>query len=309
MTSPSSNVDDSDFLSRYPLINHKRKFKEQIKLNIRDKFSITEREGHRAKCGQNTTDFLRDNNNNRIIAPERKYNEIPSNIYDQHNKNMPLLEQQRRRLSDDESNSDNETTNSPDTKKSFDLEESGQFPSYTAMIAQAVLSTPQHKITLGGIYDFIEINYKGLEKRVKGWRNCVRHNLSLNECFIKLGRSENGRGNDWTIHPNYLNSFMKGEYRKRRACMKKRFDFVWLSNITQTSPPHHQCTCSPCNTRTPYPVPAFPHRHSPPHTSSRVDTELDYGSEVYLRTNKRSHSTEYRHRPYKPLTPPFTPKF
>lgn len=93
----------------------------------------------------------------------------------------------------------------------------GEFPSYTAMIAQSVLSTPDHKITLGGIYEYIELNYGGLKERVKGWRNCVRHNLSLNECFVKLGRSRNGRGNNWIIHPNYLESFLSGEYRKRRA--------------------------------------------------------------------------------------------
>jgi len=105
-----------------------------------------------------------------------------------------------------------------------------QFPSYTAMIAQAILSTKDKKITLGGIYEFIEYRFKGLEKRVKGWRNCVRHNLSLNECFIKLGRSDCGRGNDWAIHPNYLESFLRGEYRKRRACMKQRQDFSWLTH-------------------------------------------------------------------------------
>ena len=119
---------------------------------------------------------------------------------------------------------------------SFKSSKQGSFPSYTAMIAQAILSTPDHKTTLGGIYDYIELNYGGLEKRVKGWRNCVRHNLSLNECFVKLGRSRNGRGNDWIIHPSYLESFMGGEYRKRRArrltpIKRKEFDCTSLTTV------------------------------------------------------------------------------
>ena len=107
------------------------------------------------------------------------------------------------------------------------------FPSYTAMIAQAVLSTEEKKIALGGIYEFIENRYQGLEKRVKGWQNCVRHNLSLNECFIKVGRSDNGRGSDWTIHPNYFSSFLRGEYRKRRVCAKQRYKSLFTNDAFQ----------------------------------------------------------------------------
>lgn len=51
----------------------------------------------------------------------------------------------------------------------------------------------------------------------KSWRNSVRHNLSLNECFVKAGRSDNGKGHFWAIHPANLEDFSKGDYHRRRA--------------------------------------------------------------------------------------------
>lgn len=90
-------------------------------------------------------------------------------------------------------------------------------PSYTSIIAQAILSSPDKKLSLGNIYEHIAKRYPRFLKKGKGWRNCVRHNLSLSECFIKSGRTKHGRGNDWGIHPFYLKNFLKGNYRKRRV--------------------------------------------------------------------------------------------
>ena len=90
-------------------------------------------------------------------------------------------------------------------------------PSYTSIIAQAILSSKEKKLSLGNIYDYIVQKFPEFQKKGQGWRNCVRHNLSLSECFIKAGRARNGRGNYWCIHPRYFKNFSKGDYRKRRA--------------------------------------------------------------------------------------------
>lgn len=45
----------------------------------------------------------------------------------------------------------------------------------------------------------------------------MRHNLSLNQCFIKVGQSENGKGNYWTIHPACRADFSLGDFSKRHA--------------------------------------------------------------------------------------------
>uniref|UniRef100_A0A8C2TBT7 Fork-head domain-containing protein n=1 Tax=Coturnix japonica TaxID=93934 RepID=A0A8C2TBT7_COTJA len=54
-----------------------------------------------------------------------------------------------------------------------------------------------------------------------GWRNSVRHNLSLNECFVKAGRSDNGKGHFWAIHPANMEDFAKGDYHRPHAAPRQ----------------------------------------------------------------------------------------
>ena len=95
-------------------------------------------------------------------------------------------------------------------------------PSYTAMIAQAILSQATQKTTLSEIYEFMERRFPPLKEKGNGWRNCVRHTLSLSDCFIKLHRPENGRSCHWAVHPSYLPRFIRGDYRKRRQSRSRR---------------------------------------------------------------------------------------
>ena len=57
--------------------------------------------------------------------------------------------------------------------------------------------------------------------RGQGWRNSVRHNLSLNDCFIKAGRCEDGKGNYWAIHPANMQDFLRGDFRQRRRSRRR----------------------------------------------------------------------------------------
>lgn len=101
-------------------------------------------------------------------------------------------------------------------------EEAKPTHSYIGLIALAILSAPDKKLVLSDIYQWILDNYSYFHSRGSGWRNSIRHNLSLNDCFMKSGRSSNGKGHYWTIHPANMQDFVKGDFRRRRAQRRVR---------------------------------------------------------------------------------------
>lgn len=108
--------------------------------------------------------------------------------------------------------------------------------SYIGLIAMAILSSSDRQLVLSDIYQWIVDNFVYFRMRGSGWKNSIRHNLSLNDCFIKADRCPNGKGHYWTIHPANLDDFVKGDFRRRRAQQKvKRHRQMMTLGVTSTS--------------------------------------------------------------------------
>lgn len=109
--------------------------------------------------------------------------------------------------------------------------------SYIGMIATAILATPEAKLTLDGIYRYMEGQFSSILVLRAGWRNTVRHNLSLHDCFVKGEIAAEGKGRFWRIHPNYLEQFKCGKFNKNllRSALPV---FYPAANFHFSAPPH-----------------------------------------------------------------------
>ncbi|KAJ8009594.1 hypothetical protein DPEC_G00090500 [Dallia pectoralis] len=78
--------------------------------------------------------------------------------------------------------------------------------SYADLITKAIESTPDKRLTLSQIYDWMVrcVPYfkdKGDSNSSAGWKNSIRHNLSLHSRFIRAQNEGTGKSSWWMINP------------------------------------------------------------------------------------------------------------
>lgn len=96
--------------------------------------------------------------------------------------------------------------------------------SYIWLTYMAIQNSEEKMLPLTDIYKYIMDKFPFYRKNTQRWQNSLRHNLSFNDCFIKIPRRPDrpGKGSYWAVHPNALGMFENGSCLRRRKRFKAR---------------------------------------------------------------------------------------
>ncbi|GMT24393.1 hypothetical protein PFISCL1PPCAC_15690, partial [Pristionchus fissidentatus] len=79
--------------------------------------------------------------------------------------------------------------------------------SYSCMVALAIKSSLTGELAVSDIYKFICAEFPYFQNAPPGWKNSVRHNLSLNKSFLKTEVKSDQQGRKsclWSIRPEKM---------------------------------------------------------------------------------------------------------
>ncbi|XP_067011580.2 forkhead box protein N3 [Anabrus simplex] len=94
--------------------------------------------------------------------------------------------------------------------------------SFTCLNFMAIEDSPNRALSVKGIYDWILQHFPYFKNAPAGWKNSVRHKLSINKCFRKVEKAPNlGKGCLWmvdsTYRPNLLQALEKSPFYPFRS--------------------------------------------------------------------------------------------
>ncbi|OQR73732.1 hypothetical protein BIW11_03518, partial [Tropilaelaps mercedesae] len=100
--------------------------------------------------------------------------------------------------------------------------------SYITLIVMAIQSSPTKRLTLSEIYNYLQQRFSFFRGSYTGWKNSVRHNLSLNDIFRKLPKGLGGatKGHYWTIDSEAEFMFEEGSLRRRPRNYRQKFQLM-----------------------------------------------------------------------------------
>ena len=93
-------------------------------------------------------------------------------------------------------------------------------------------------MTLNEIYQWISDNFSFYKITANGWKNSIRHNLSLNKCFTRVQRAKDdpGKGSYWTIDNNYQEIALNIPVRvKQKNCNSSSSQLIAAATIHETA--------------------------------------------------------------------------
>ncbi|XP_034546004.1 forkhead box protein N2 [Notolabrus celidotus] len=84
--------------------------------------------------------------------------------------------------------------------------------SFSSLIFMAIEDSPDKRLPVKDIYDWIVNNFPFYRTASGGWRNSVRHNLSLSKSFRRIHRDKSqsvGKGSLWCVCPEYRSALLE----------------------------------------------------------------------------------------------------
>lgn len=122
--------------------------------------------------------------------------------------------------------------------------------SYADLITQAITSSQDNRLTLSQIYEWMVQNVpyfkdKGDSNSSAGWKNSIRHNLSLHNRFMRVQNEGTGKSSWWMINPDAkpgkamrrrTSSMETSKAEKRRGRIKKKPDALKNGVAADTTP-------------------------------------------------------------------------